>query len=206
MISFLLHLLTMLSKALLLPVLALSLIHQIDAYWTVTEKTTVQPGKKFWAELSEIHFDGNSTSIQCTVDIQPAQDLQTITYEGHSGYVGCTGGSLVSLYGENRTLKYLTQSQSRQRLNCVLVEHTNRYKEYVCGNAVPKYAEPSAITGTASSASHSHSVSVPTIIYEETCILGYMDTLEGQGPNGACCSHSDDCLDTCVRGVCGIAP
>jgi hypothetical protein len=28
----------------------------------------------------------------------------------------------------------------------------------------------------------------------------------GKGPNGACCSHSDDCKDTCVYGICRVHP
>ncbi|KAK3807198.1 MAG: hypothetical protein J3Q66DRAFT_356944 [Benniella sp.] len=39
-----------------------------------------------------------------------------------------------------------------------------------------------------------------------TCLAGYKGKRNGKGPNGACCSHSDDCKDTCVKGVCGVHP
>ncbi|KAK3816287.1 MAG: hypothetical protein J3Q66DRAFT_369861 [Benniella sp.] len=39
-----------------------------------------------------------------------------------------------------------------------------------------------------------------------TCLAGYRGKRNGKGPNGACCSHSDDCKDTCVKGVCGVHP
>ncbi|KAF9346926.1 hypothetical protein BGX34_003522 [Mortierella sp. NVP85] len=39
-----------------------------------------------------------------------------------------------------------------------------------------------------------------------TCLAGYRGKRNGKGPNGACCSHSDDCKDTCVKGVCGVSP
>ncbi|KAF9365142.1 hypothetical protein BGX34_011271, partial [Mortierella sp. NVP85] len=32
-----------------------------------------------------------------------------------------------------------------------------------------------------------------------TCLPGYKGKRNGKGPNGACCSHSDDCKDTCVK-------
>ncbi|GAA5814307.1 hypothetical protein MFLAVUS_007801 [Mucor flavus] len=38
------------------------------------------------------------------------------------------------------------------------------------------------------------------------CKAGYRGKRNGKGPNGACCSHSDDCLDTCVSGICGVSP
>jgi len=38
------------------------------------------------------------------------------------------------------------------------------------------------------------------------CIGGYKDERNGEGPDGACCSHSDDCEDTCVKGICGVHP
>ncbi|KAI8071377.1 hypothetical protein BC940DRAFT_294307 [Gongronella butleri] len=37
-----------------------------------------------------------------------------------------------------------------------------------------------------------------------TCIAGYKGKLNGQGPNGACCSSSDDCKETCVKGICKL--
>ncbi|KAF9345051.1 hypothetical protein BGX34_005067, partial [Mortierella sp. NVP85] len=36
-----------------------------------------------------------------------------------------------------------------------------------------------------------------------TCLACYIGKKNGKGPNGACCSHSDDCKDTCVKGICG---
>ena len=38
-----------------------------------------------------------------------------------------------------------------------------------------------------------------------TCLTGYRGKRNGKGPNGACCSHSDDCVDTCVKGICGVS-
>lgn len=38
------------------------------------------------------------------------------------------------------------------------------------------------------------------------CKSGYRGKRNGKGPNGTCCSHSDDCLDTCVSGTCGVSP
>ncbi|KAK3816281.1 MAG: hypothetical protein J3Q66DRAFT_401446 [Benniella sp.] len=35
-----------------------------------------------------------------------------------------------------------------------------------------------------------------------SCIPGFEDTDEGEGPEGACCKSSDDCENTCMDGVC----
>ncbi|KAF9348546.1 hypothetical protein BGX34_002420, partial [Mortierella sp. NVP85] len=35
-----------------------------------------------------------------------------------------------------------------------------------------------------------------------TCFAGYKGKRNGKGPDSACCSHSDDCKDTCVKGIC----
>ncbi|KAF9345616.1 hypothetical protein BGX34_004598 [Mortierella sp. NVP85] len=35
-----------------------------------------------------------------------------------------------------------------------------------------------------------------------SCIPGFEDTDEGEGPEGACCKSSDDCANTCMDGVC----
>ncbi|KAK3807199.1 MAG: hypothetical protein J3Q66DRAFT_444992 [Benniella sp.] len=35
-----------------------------------------------------------------------------------------------------------------------------------------------------------------------TCLAGYKGKCNGKGPDGACCSNSDDCKDTCVKGIC----
>jgi hypothetical protein len=35
-----------------------------------------------------------------------------------------------------------------------------------------------------------------------TCLAGYKGEKNGKGPDGACCSDSYDCRDTCVTGVC----
>jgi len=35
-----------------------------------------------------------------------------------------------------------------------------------------------------------------------TCLAGYKGKGNGKGPDGACCSLSDDCKDTCVKGIC----
>ncbi|KAK3814058.1 MAG: hypothetical protein J3Q66DRAFT_345522 [Benniella sp.] len=35
-----------------------------------------------------------------------------------------------------------------------------------------------------------------------TCAAGFIGKRNGKGPDGACCSHSNDCRDTCVKGIC----
>jgi len=35
-----------------------------------------------------------------------------------------------------------------------------------------------------------------------TCLAGYNGKGNGKGPDGACCSKSGDCKDTCVQGIC----
>ncbi|KAF9116834.1 hypothetical protein BGW39_002573, partial [Mortierella sp. 14UC] len=37
-----------------------------------------------------------------------------------------------------------------------------------------------------------------------SCLSGYRGRRTGRGPNGACCSHSDDCIESCVKGVCKV--
>lgn len=39
-----------------------------------------------------------------------------------------------------------------------------------------------------------------------TCSAGYSGKKNGGGPTGACCTSSNDCIDTCTNGMCGIAP
>ncbi|KAI9307770.1 hypothetical protein BJ944DRAFT_237594, partial [Cunninghamella echinulata] len=46
----------------------------------------------------------------------------------------------------------------------------------------------------------------PTSTAAPTCTKGYCGKKAGTGPNGACCSSSDDCLDTCnSNGKCGVS-
>ncbi|KAK3814057.1 MAG: hypothetical protein J3Q66DRAFT_441737 [Benniella sp.] len=35
-----------------------------------------------------------------------------------------------------------------------------------------------------------------------TCAAGFIGKRNGKGTEGACCSHSNDCRDTCVKGIC----
>ncbi|KAG0217549.1 hypothetical protein BGX31_000202, partial [Mortierella sp. GBA43] len=49
------------------------------------------------------------------------------------------------------------------------------------------------------------SSTAPTVIPTTTpspggCFGGYLGKRNGEGPNGACCSHSDDCEDSCIKG------
>ncbi|KAG0014266.1 hypothetical protein BGZ82_001820 [Podila clonocystis] len=37
-----------------------------------------------------------------------------------------------------------------------------------------------------------------------TCLPGYRGKRTGRGPNGVCCSHSEDCIESCVKGVCKV--
>ncbi|KAF9540647.1 hypothetical protein EC957_003932 [Mortierella hygrophila] len=46
----------------------------------------------------------------------------------------------------------------------------------------------------------------PTTTAQPTlsCLPGFRGKRTGRGPNGACCSHSDDCFESCVKGVCKV--
>ena len=43
-----------------------------------------------------------------------------------------------------------------------------------------------------------------TVEPKPTCLPGYKGKLNGDGPNGACCSSSDDCYESCIKGVCKV--
>ncbi|KAG0286385.1 hypothetical protein BGZ96_009488 [Linnemannia gamsii] len=44
----------------------------------------------------------------------------------------------------------------------------------------------------------------PTTAVQPSCAPGYRGKRTGRGPNGACCSHSDDCIESCVQGACKV--
>ncbi|KAK4510494.1 uncharacterized protein ATC70_004924 [Mucor velutinosus] len=197
----------------------LLLVHHTEAYWTVREKYAPRKDGTFWAELTKIEFNGvDSSEIKCRVNTNPFQDKNSIIYGKKSGFHGCDGVEKVSLHGNNRVLHYLTVLDSEEVLNCVLAEKTSVYKEYICGNATPA-ALPvgevpvSIAANVASSTTNSGlTVSITTVTYIPSftngvaCVSGYSGQRNGGGATGACCNHSDDCLDTCVQGVCGITP
>lgn len=195
------------------------LFHHVDAYWTVREKSVPRKDGTFWAELTKIEFNGNDSSeIKCRVNTNPFQDKSSIIYGKKSSYHGCVGIEKVSLHGSNRVLHYLTVLDSDEVLNCALAENTSTYKEYICGNAIPAALPVGEVSvyasgNVASSTSKGElTVSTTTVTYIPSftngvaCVTGYRGMRNGGGPTGACCSHSDDCLDTCVQGVCGITP
>ncbi|KAF9141220.1 hypothetical protein BG015_001358, partial [Linnemannia schmuckeri] len=45
---------------------------------------------------------------------------------------------------------------------------------------------------------------VITVQHTPSCLPGYRGKRTGRGPNGVCCSHSDDCFESCVKGVCKV--
>ncbi|CEP18673.1 hypothetical protein [Parasitella parasitica] len=200
-------------------VVVLVLFHHTDAYWTVREKYAPRKDGTFWAELTKIEFNGNDSSeIKCRVNTNPFQDKRSIIYGKKSSYHGCTDIEKVSLHGNNRVLHYLTVLGTDEVLNCALAERTSVYKEYVCGNAIPaalpvgEIPVSTPLSATTSSSKGDITVSTTTVTYIPSftngvaCVTGYLGRRNGGGPTGACCSHSDDCLDTCVQGVCGITP
>ena len=61
--------------------------------------------------------------------------------------------------------------------------------------------KPTATTATTTATTKAAKPSPST-----TCKGGFVGTKTGKGPNGACCRSSDDCNDTCVKGICGVHP
>jgi hypothetical protein len=47
---------------------------------------------------------------------------------------------------------------------------------------------------------------ISTVNPSATCTAGYSGKANGAGPTGACCTTSNDCVDTCTNGVCGVHP
>jgi hypothetical protein len=205
------------------------LFHHVDAYWTVREKSAPREDGIFWAELTKIEFDGNDSSeIRCRVNTNPFQDKESIIYGNKPSYHGCAGMEKVSLHGSNRVLHHLTVLDTNQVLNCALAEKTSIFKEYICGNTisavqpideVPVSASVDSASGNSASGNSASRINneelnvgkntvtyIPSSTDNTSCIAGYREKKHGNGPTGACCSYSDDCLDTCVQGVCGTAP
>ncbi|ORE02472.1 hypothetical protein BCV72DRAFT_297726 [Rhizopus microsporus var. microsporus] len=55
------------------------------------------------------------------------------------------------------------------------------------------------VTQTTTSAATGTITSCPT---PSSCKSGYRGKRNGKGPEGACCSHSDDCQESCIKGKC----
>ncbi|KAK3816282.1 MAG: hypothetical protein J3Q66DRAFT_369855 [Benniella sp.] len=43
---------------------------------------------------------------------------------------------------------------------------------------------------------------IPVVFGHCTCFIGYQMKSEADGPEGACCITSNDCINTCVKHVC----
>jgi hypothetical protein len=217
-------------KLLLSLVAVFALLQTAVAFWTVVE-TPIKRYGEFWADLSYFEFNGNSSVIKCRVGNNAYQDETSIIYSNNpSVFIGCVGTPMVGLQGGNRVLRSLKVQKSNEVLNCILLEKKSNYKQYVCGDAIPAADTTFTTTAAVSSSiviptvtgSSATTVVTPTSTHTTTktttttsssskptssnCLSGYRGKRNGRGPNDACCSHSDDCLDTCVSGVCGISP
>ncbi|KAG0054568.1 hypothetical protein BGZ83_010973 [Gryganskiella cystojenkinii] len=70
----------------------------------------------------------------------------------------------------------------------------------------PIVTTASAIPTIATTVIRSTAKTVTTAAPKPTCTSGYRGKKTGKGPTRACCSSSDDCQDTCFKGVCGVHP
>ncbi|CAO3651718.1 unnamed protein product [Cunninghamella blakesleeana] len=127
----------------------------------------------------------------------------------------------VTAKGVGNVLSSLENVSTKESYPCFFVEHKLRFSIYACGKQVPVLSDVSATTTTipvasatsSSSSSSSSSTTTksssslkPTSSVVPSCKTGYCGKKSGNGPTGACCSSSDDCLDTCnSNGKCGVS-
>ncbi|CAO3651722.1 unnamed protein product [Cunninghamella blakesleeana] len=114
---------------------------------------------------------------------------------------------------------------------CLRTDDDYRHTTYTCGDSIPKdlievpkdlpkppttttipkptgssISSSSSATTTTTTTTKSSSSLKPTPTTAPSCKTGYCGKKRGNGPTGACCSSSDDCLDTCnSNGKCGVS-
>ncbi|KAI9299335.1 hypothetical protein BJ944DRAFT_245382 [Cunninghamella echinulata] len=132
---------------------------------------------------------------------------ERLTSQGFS----CSGSKMIYFF--KGAGNYLTAlgTYVDEDIPCIRVDENYKFTTYVCANDIDKdliavptpdpiinkplpVPTPSTTTLKASSTSIS------------TCTKGYCGLKAGTGKTGACCSSSDDCLDTCnSNGKCGVS-
>ncbi|CAO3649280.1 unnamed protein product [Cunninghamella echinulata] len=148
-------------------------------------------------------FDEKMTSQ----GISPCRDLSEVYYfKGVGNYLTALGRHMDS------------------DIPCIRVDESYKFSTYVCGNAInkdlievptpdPTISKPSPIPTPDPSISKSSPIPTPSTTTLKpsstpvpTCTKGFCGLKAGTGKTGACCSSSDDCLDTCnSNGKCGIS-
>ncbi|CAO3651819.1 unnamed protein product [Cunninghamella blakesleeana] len=126
----------------------------------------------------------------------------------------------LTVKGAGNVLSSLENVSTKESYPCFFVEHKLRFSIYACGKQVPVLSDVSTTTTTtipaasatttssssSSTTTKSSSSLKPTSTTAPSCKTGYCGKKRGNGPTGACCSSSDDCLDTCnSNGKCGVS-
>ncbi|GAA5814306.1 hypothetical protein MFLAVUS_007800 [Mucor flavus] len=122
-------------------------------------------------------------------------------------------------YGSGTTLTHIQVVDDTPVEHCMLVDNNASSKTYLCSSEFPKVIIPVTTTTTTtttvvptttitsttitSSSTASSSSSTAATTPAPSCTVGYLGKGNGKGPTNACCSTSDDCKDSCVKGLCG---
>ncbi|KAF9900346.1 hypothetical protein EC991_007465 [Linnemannia zychae] len=72
----------------------------------------------------------------------------------------------------------------------------------VPATTIPTTTDTPAVTETPTTTAKPTTTVKPTPT--PSCLPGYRGKRTGKGPIGACCSHSDDCIESCVKNVCKV--
>jgi hypothetical protein len=188
------------------------LFNGVLGFWVVDINKTPGAYNQKWATVMDL--ETASTSLNGTV-----QTLCAFSF-GYNGsihfnsdeYGGCYNGTSVALITENSTLLYLQQLHG-SKIGCQLSESDDEFDSYLCAD---KFLVASLTTQTTTIASATQSTTIkPTSTKTTsttsakpttTCTSGFSGKSNGGGPTGACCKTSNDCEDTCTKGVCGVHP
>ena len=192
------------------------LINGVLGFWAIDINKNVGPYNLKWGNLHNIETGSinPNNSIVNTLCIF-SFGFGTPVVFNPSEYGGCKNQSLVSLVGQGSTLYYL-QHQDGSKIGCTLSRNDSDFDSYLCADKFPIQAitttsrttssnimtkTTSSTTGTKTTSSKT---STTTVV---ACKSGYSGKKNGGGPTGACCTSSDDCLDTCnSNNICGVHP
>ncbi|CAO3651823.1 unnamed protein product [Cunninghamella blakesleeana] len=130
-------------------------------------------------------------------------------------------------------VQYFQFTEIPDIVSCLRIDNSYLVTTYACGASIPKNlievpkdlpkppattttiiipkptgssVTSSSTTTTTTTTTKSSSSLKPTSTTAPSCKTGYCGKKRGNGPTGACCSSSDDCLDTCnSNGKCGVS-
>ncbi|KAG2229953.1 hypothetical protein INT48_003498 [Thamnidium elegans] len=140
-----------------------------------------------------------------------------------TGYCGPTKVSIASV-GKGIDLYYLRFKETGEALNCMVMENISEHNLFICCDPLPRSTAvimttattttitttttattttTTAVTVTTTATTTTTTITTTILPPSPSCTTGYLGKNNGKEPTKACCSHINDCKDSCVKGVCG---